>query len=198
MNTPQGFKAQLSARNPLKWFRPRFGLRALIVLTLISCVILTWVGYRIRSFARQQAIVAKFESNGVYATYERGNVISLQPFGIVTDDDLVHLRGLPELELLFLQDTQVTDAGLVHLKELGKLRWLVLFNRKITDSGLEQLKLLPNLRYLYLDGTLITNEGLLHLVEMTSLEHLSLGATQVTDDGVRKLRQTLRKTEILD
>ncbi len=197
MKAPHDFTTQSPADNPLNWFPPHFGLRSLLVLMLISCVILAWVGYRIRSFAQQRAIVAKFEANGVYASYEFGNVISIQPYGVFIDDDLAHLRGLPELELLFLQDTQVSDAGLVHLRKLRKLRWLVLFDRKVTDSGLEQLKVLSNLEYLYLDGTLITDDGLSQLTEMTNLKHLSLRGTQVTDEGIHKLRRALPRTDIL-
>ncbi len=37
----------------------------------------------------------------------------------VTDADLVHLKGLTNLRILYLGGTQITDAGLVHLKNLA-------------------------------------------------------------------------------
>ena len=63
----------------------------------------------------------------------------------ITDEGLVHLEGLTNLETLYLNDTQVTDAGLVHLKGLTKLEWLDLRNTEVTDKGVKKLQeALPN------------------------------------------------------
>ena len=72
----------------------------------------------------------------------------------ITDEGLVHLKGLSKLQLLDLDGTQVTDAGLVHLKGLTKLEHLYLEGcRDITDAGLMHLKGLTNLEQLPVDGT---------------------------------------------
>ena len=73
----------------------------------------------------------------------------------VTDADLVHLKGLTNLELLSVGGTlltdaggsaQVTDAGLVHLKGLTNLTNLILpYHTQVTDAGVAELKkALPN------------------------------------------------------
>ena len=63
----------------------------------------------------------------------------------ITDAGLVHLKGLTNLQSLFLMKTQITDAGLVHLKELTNLQDLNLIETPITDSGVAELqKALPN------------------------------------------------------
>ena len=58
----------------------------------------------------------------------------------VTDTDLVHVRGLSDLEILSLPYTQVTDAGLVHLKGLSQLQKLSLRYTQVTDAGVTELK----------------------------------------------------------
>ena len=64
----------------------------------------------------------------------------------VTDAGLVHLKGLTQLEWLWLSHTQVTDAGLVHLKGMTNLQRLGL-PRQITDAGLTELQqALPDCR----------------------------------------------------
>jgi len=42
----------------------------------------------------------------------------------ITNDDLVYLKSLTNLEMLYLRDNQITDDGLVHLKSLAKLEHL--------------------------------------------------------------------------
>ena len=69
----------------------------------------------------------------------------------LTDDGLVHLKALPNLQSLDLMEMQITDAGLVHLKELTNLQSLDLTGcEKITDSGVAELqKALPNCEITY-------------------------------------------------
>jgi Leucine-rich repeat (LRR) protein len=57
----------------------------------------------------------------------------------------VHLKGLSNLQKLYLRSTKITDAGLVHLKGLTKLQTLVLSETKVTEAGVAELqKALPN------------------------------------------------------
>ena len=64
----------------------------------------------------------------------------------ITNEGVVHLRALTNLQSLDLMETQITDAGLVHLKNLTNLKDLSLAGCKnITDSGVAELqKALPN------------------------------------------------------
>jgi Leucine-rich repeat (LRR) protein len=140
----------------------------------------------------------------------------------VVDASLEHLKGLTELEILFLEDTKVTDDGLVYLKGLTDLEALELSRTKVTDKGLEHLIVFTKLQRLDLGGTGVTDKGLEHLKGLTRLETLSLEnargvsdlglvhlkgltnlrklnlvGTKVTDAGVRDLRQALPKVEII-
>jgi hypothetical protein len=138
-----------------------------------------------------------------------------------TDDDIQILALLPQLENLDLTNTRVTGAGLAHLKGLKNLRVLGLWNTRVDDAGLEHIKGLTKMWQLILDGTKVTDSGLVHLKGMTGLEEwlgltetgvtdvglkhlegftklrsLNLRRTQATEAGVRKLRETLPKTDI--
>ncbi len=63
----------------------------------------------------------------------------------VTDAELEHLKGLTNLQTLYLTNNQITDAGLEHLKGLTKLETLYLNNPQITDEAVKKLQqALPN------------------------------------------------------
>ena len=108
-----------------------------------------------------------------------------------TDADLVHLKELTELELLFLNYSKVTDTGLVHLNGLTKLKTLWLNSTKVTSAGLVHLKGLTKLERLWLRNTKVDDAGLAHLKALTSLRLLKLNNTQVTAAGVKELQKAL-------
>jgi len=58
----------------------------------------------------------------------------------VTDEGLVHLKGLTKLERLYLDGTKVTDAGLDHVKGLTSLKMLSLHDTRVTDAGVNGLQ----------------------------------------------------------
>lgn len=60
----------------------------------------------------------------------------------IADTDLVHLKGLTNLQYLDLTHTQVTDAGLGHLKELANLKGLRLWHTEVSDAGLARRSLM--------------------------------------------------------
>jgi Leucine-rich repeat (LRR) protein len=114
----------------------------------------------------------------------------------VADADLVHLKGLKDLEELDLTRTRITSVGLVHLKDLATLRKLFLTDTKVDDSGISNLKGLKALETLGLSGTKIGDSGLNHLQELTGLKSLFCIGTGVTDAGVEKLQKALPKCRI--
>ncbi len=107
---------------------------------------------------------------------------------IITDAQLVHLKGLRQLKSLELSFANITDAGLVHLKGLNRLERLSLDYTDITDAGLVQLKGLDRLERLSLDHTDITDAGLLHLIGLNRLQRLSLADTNIGDGALEHLK----------
>ncbi len=94
----------------------------------------------------------------------------------LSDAELVHLRGLANLQTLDLRRTNITDAGLVHLEELTTLQTLDLRRTKITDMGMVHLKGLTNLWKLDLPLQL-TDAGVVYLKGLTKLQWLNLYRT---------------------
>lgn len=109
----------------------------------------------------------------------------------ITDDDLVHLKKLPDITGLFLRRCKITDKGLESLAGLTKLKFLYLTGTEVTDKGLESLKGLTKLEALNLEGTQVTDEGLALLKDLSALRTLELKGTKVTDAGVKELKKLL-------
>jgi hypothetical protein len=114
-----------------------------------------------------------------------------------TDADLELLKGLPQLQLLWLEGAQITDAGLEHLKGLARLQDLGLEGTQVTDAGLEHLKGLSRLKDLGLGGTQVTDAGLKSLEGLTQLQVIWLKETQVTDAGIDRLKVALPKCGVI-
>jgi internalin A len=116
----------------------------------------------------------------------------------VSDDGMVYIKGLTNLEVLELGRTKVTDKGLSFLKGFTKLQRLDLGGTQVTDKGLEQLKGLTSLQTLSLEDAVgVSDLGLVHLKGLTNLRKLNLGGTKVTDAGVQDLQRVLPKVKIM-
>jgi hypothetical protein len=91
----------------------------------------------------------------------------------ISDSDLRHLAGTPDLILLNLDGTAVTDEGLAHIHDLPQLEILRLCRTSITDAGLGRLAGLPSLESLHLDETSITDEGLRQIGDFPALNSIN-------------------------
>jgi Leucine-rich repeat (LRR) protein len=187
-----------------RWFK--FGIRALLFAVVVFAVMLAWVRYKVRE---QGVAVAALTSRGCSLQYrdddgrsptvlermrrlwgekEWANVTSLDGRSFqITDADLLYLRGLPELLVVNLEDTEVTDIGLANGRGLSQLGSLNLQRTQVTDTGLENLRGLTRLVDLDLSRTQVTDAGLVHLTGLSQLESLLLSETQVTDAGLEHL-----------
>ena len=118
------------------------------------------------------------------------NVTHVSLFGSRSagDDELSHLKGLTNVQALFLSGANVSDTGLKNLKGLVRLKSLNLRGTKVTDAGIAQLRGLSSLDELDLSMTKITDAGLVHLGGLRSLKVLSLSMTRITDAGLVHLR----------
>jgi len=205
-----GFIASLLFRR-----RFQFTIRTLLVLTVAVALPFSWLGVEMKRAKEQRDLVDGIRKVRGSVTYdwEFGKPLKAQQpelrwlrtmlgedfFGEVvavsyndpevTDVDLPRLKGLTQLQSVFLYSTEVTDAGLKNLKELTQLQRLVFFDgTQITDAALENLRGLTQLQVLHLDAPKVTDAGLEHLRGLTQLQVLWLRGWKVTDAGLENLR----------
>jgi Leucine-rich repeat (LRR) protein len=144
------------------------------------------VAGREQDFASVKDLPAEaFQVIGVYLTGTK-----------VSDAEVVHLKGLPNLTGLNLSHTQVSDTGLAHLKGLTRLMRLELHAVQVSDAGLAHLKGLTRLQVLALSGHGVSDAGLAYLKGHTNLTLLYLYNTQVSDAGVALLKGFTRLTQL--
>ena len=124
------------------------------------------------------------------------------------DADLTHLQGITTLKTLSLHfGTRISDEGLLQLATLENLESLKLYSDKLTDAGLAHLATLKNLKSLSLEvpqtrlrlparvpgavprlpmrpAPALTDAGLVHLAPLDKLEVLEIRSGSFSDEGM--------------
>jgi hypothetical protein len=107
------------------------------------------------------------------------------------DEDVAHLKSLPELKWLSLRSRQVTDAGVQHLHGLTNWIHLDLSDTSVSDEGVRHLQGMTNLQELCLHGMAVSNDGLRHVVKIRSLRKLYVDEHKVTEEGIKAIKRAL-------
>lgn len=160
-------------------------------------------------------MLARFECQIEYTQNEPNGRINLTKSKI-KNEDLRHLIFYPGFDALVLDQTNVSDEGLMFIGEMSNLESVGLFDALVSDTGLKSLLRLSKLEQLNIacnPGCLpsglrpapaakvrrnqITDRGLGYLTELSSLCSLNLKATRVTDDGLLKYIPQLSKLQDL-
>ena len=110
--------------------------------------------------------------------------VNLDGNKLVTDADLVRLKGLENLLELQLGNTGVTDAGMANFAGCKKLTKLALYNSQVGDTGLAHFKDCKNLTELSLTNSRVTDAGLAYFKDCNGLTVLYMGTGLVTDAGL--------------
>jgi hypothetical protein len=173
----------------------QFGIRSLLVLTIVVALPCSWLAIGLRQASNQQAAREAFAARGGSAPYDyeldaSRNWHRIQPAQSPAPAWLHKVVGddfFADVAVVNLADTSVTDAGLEHLKGLRQLRMLILGSTQVTDAGLEHLDGLNRLQVLYLMNTQVTDAGLKHLNGLSQLQEFVLSNTRVTDAGLEHL-----------
>jgi hypothetical protein len=90
----------------------------------------------------------------------------------------------------------LSDDCLIPIQNLTNLETLTLTGNRITDTGLAKLAGLAKLEALDLDATDVTDAGLVHLQALRQLKTVGLAGTGVTPEGVKKLKSVLPELDI--
>lgn len=165
------------------------GLVGLHGLTCLSTLNFYHVPVSESGFARlppwaHQCVVTVDSISGLGPKHESSSPKPIK----ISDAGLVHLRGLKQLERLWLANSPITDAGLENLKGLDQLCELNLDHTEIVGTALEHLGGLKQLKYLSLTDTKVDDAGLVHLQKLNRLIDLRLDHTRVTDTGLMCLK----------
>jgi hypothetical protein len=70
---------------------------------------------------------------------EQWSLLSFSERDPVSDDDLVRLQYLPELEVLKVFSNRITDLGVRHFCSLSRLNQLVLYSNNVTDACFDHI-----------------------------------------------------------
>ncbi len=118
---------------------------------------------------------------------------ALDANGLMTDEALARIAGLDFVTSLSLGGSrELTDDGLLHLARMPQLECLELNEYpggKLTDRGLEVLRRLPNLRKFEMTWQAgITDRGIAHLRSCDQLEEVDLMGSPTGDGAIQTLQ----------
>jgi internalin A len=159
-----------------------------------KCIFILIVSSALFAVGNKAETINYFKSKGGYVL-SNGTGLQFSSESSIADNDLKHLKDLPDLETLSL-NSNITNEGLRYVSTSKNLTALHLSETKITDEGLKYIKNLDKLEFLFLDDTSITDAGLKHLLSLSNLLALWLQNTNITDEGVSSLT-SLQKLETL-
>ena len=101
------------------------------------------------------------------------------------------------LESLNLSSTSIDDAAVEHLRRLPGLKQLWLDETSVGDKSLAVVSTRTTIEVLGLTGTAVTSEGLKHLVGLGKLTSLYLAETSIDDRALGQL-VSMKQLKVLD
>jgi hypothetical protein len=145
--------------------------RAPVALFLVACVIFAG-GFVAGQFAvaHDPRVTIVNGEKHLTLTHAKGDALSVikkhrdvvvlqMAEAELSEETVEHLRGLPELRELDLNDSNVTDFHLAALSGMNKLEILRLNRTAVTDAGvMEHVLPLPSLKELNLRGTKVSTK----------------------------------------
>jgi hypothetical protein len=126
----------------------QFNLQSLMLLAVVvSCAAGCWAVHD-RALQPQREALAALEAFHPQVS-QFGDNVRMIDFRTSKpkpgDSDLVHLKGLRDLDFLNLDGSPITNEGLKHLYPIKTLTTVYLSNTKVTQQGVDDLKrALPN------------------------------------------------------
>jgi hypothetical protein len=204
--------AALHPRKARRW-RPRFSLRALLLVVTVLCLALGWRLHRARQ--QREAVQAIRQAGGwVYYDYQQFNPQNgqldlqakpWQPAWLIEPVGIDFWRKVTALNMSFHEERGMrwdneqptTDIGR-HLSHLPRLRFLGLTEHSVDDAGLQYVGQLQHLEVLlYWDAPGVTDAGARHLRNLPRLQCLNMGSSEIGDRGLEAFAQLPRLEELV-
>ena len=108
-----------------------------MLLMFVCAVGFGWLGKKLDETRREQVVVAEIKKIGGIVRYHKMDV----PFEIIHYVPYFHKVERVDFNHFFASPAKVTDAGMVHLEGLPRLEVLNLRNMNVTDSGVSKIRL---------------------------------------------------------
>lgn len=185
------FPVSLSGR--LRLGPPRFGLRLVLLMMLIVCLLSGWIGGELRRAKRQQRLAGEFERMGAQVVYKyrigrRPNSIIRRALGrhMFATVTAVHFReGCP-----------VTPRQLRVLQEFPTVVTVSMRGPTVGDSHANSLLKSTELSELALHDTNVTSYSFLNLPSAKHITSLRVGGLSVNDDAIREISKLTRLNQL--
>jgi hypothetical protein len=111
--------------------------------------------------------------------------VDLWGAGNITDDGMLGLRSLENLQSLFIINAPITDRGMEACRAWKHLQRLRINSPEITDEGIQNLEGLTELQTVALQESAIRDPAI--LITLPKLSTLDLSRSQVTEAFVERL-----------
>ncbi len=182
--------------------RPRFGLRALLVLTTIIAV---WLAIHLQRTTTQREAVQAIREYGGWVRYDYqfpsgsygdkdydGKALPTVPVFLIQRLGIDFFQSVVQVSLNYSVDSgsrltndNQSDAALKLLPSFPKLKVLLLSDHQASDDGLKYVGELRQLEYLYMwDVAAVSDAGVAHLASLHRLKYVHLSTSQITDKSL--------------
>ena len=200
--TPDGGSAPKSRWRNVPIRDVRKIVRAIVFIVCVLGVVLFFWATMFRCPIDEVWTIVRFRLGGAYVLHSpKGDFYSVGPVrpgkaAAVLNAGLRRLNLLRDPQWLDLEDTDATDEALVYLEPLTNVEQVSLGRTNITDAGLSHLVQLHCLRGLNLNDTKISDKGLVQLQGLSNLTSLRVMNTNVSNTGVSHLAMLHRLCEL--
>lgn len=132
-----------------------------------------------------------------------GNPLRQRPYSIQidpqwsgTDQHLVHLQSLIDIQRIVFRGPQVNDAWLQAIEPLPNVVSVSVVHARITDQGLAHLSKMPGLQRLNICYTPISDVAVESLRRLGNVQSLLLYGTNISEQGAAALQKELPPASI--
>ncbi|PQO31116.1 hypothetical protein C5Y96_12220 [Blastopirellula marina] len=211
---------EVPAKPRRRWLR--FGLRTMLAITALLCVLMAWVGRDLAVSYREAQIVQKIGGSAQYDYQYDGNdfltdasppgpaflrfcfgdhlyarVISVNVQRQVVDREMAEdIAKLDQLQSILFQSSSIEENSLEPLQELKNLRSLGFLRTPVSPRQLRQFREAEQITGISLFGESASDENLVEISQFPNLEIVGIIGGPATDVGLSSL-DSLSKLESL-
>ncbi len=154
--------------------------------------------YRSASDGKQRRAADKSRSPLRDCLFYDVDAVTFTYLAPATDNSVLPLADLPDLQELLLSGTGVTDVSAELLSRIPTLRSATFSDTSVTGAGLQQMSRCTRLRSISLSGSTINDAAMQGLKEWPALKHIQVVRANITNESLQSLGaiRTLRGIDL--